>query len=104
MSARHSKELRIYHARVKAWKVGRRTCECAALRTSEGELVCQMGAHPAVHCHHSRGRVGVLLLAEEFWVPLCEKAHKFAHDNPAEAKRLGLIGEGPWNSKPMENL
>lgn len=54
-------------------------------------------------CHHSRGRVGALLLDERWWVPVCARHHDWIHANPAEARDIGMIAaKGDWNTSPED--
>ena len=46
--------------------------------------------HPATDVHHMEGR-GVNFLRVEMWLPVCRKCHRWIHDNPSEARRLGLL-------------
>lgn len=57
-------------------------------------------AAPATQCHHKHGRGhnGELLLHEPLWIPVCAQCHNFIHNNPADARRVGLYAEeGKWN-------
>ena len=95
-----SKRLRTYALQAALWKAGR-LCECQGVKAN-GKAICSNRPHLCEEVHHRNGRVGDLLLATDTWVAVCSRAHRFVHDNPAEAKRLGLIGEGPWNHQPRE--
>ena len=54
--------------------------------------------HKATEIHHSRGRVGTLLLDERFWFAVGESAHHWIHDEPAMARAEGFLCErGLWN-------
>jgi len=47
--------------------------------------------------HHSRGRAGRLLLAEEFWFALCRCHHDLCRDDIKAARELGIMCEaGQW--------
>lgn len=51
--------------------------------------------------HHSRGRLGSLLMDKRFWIALSKAGHRWIHANIAEARRHGWICEkGDWN-KPV---
>lgn len=60
----------------------------------------------AVDVHHSRGRLGPLLMDERFWIPVSRIGHVFIHDNRARARELNwrgiplLAAIGDWNRKP----
>lgn len=61
--------------------------------------VCRM--RQATEVHHFAGRAGKLLLEEKLWEPVCRKCHRSIHENPAEARRLGLLAQpGQWNKQP----
>lgn len=60
---------------------------------------------PATDLHHSRGRLGKLLLDTRFWVALCRTCHRWCHDNPAAARKVGLMcKKGLWNTPHKGNL
>lgn len=46
-----------------------------------------------VDIHHTRGRVGSLLTATEYWVPVCRTHHNWIGENPVQARQLGLLGQ-----------
>jgi hypothetical protein len=51
--------------------------------------------------HHSRGRIGDLLNAVEFWRAACLKHHMTIHSNPALAREMGFLPPvGQWNTFP----
>lgn len=41
--------------------------------------------------HHTRGRVGALLLLQEYWMSASRDMHEWAHNNPTEARRIGVL-------------
>jgi hypothetical protein len=45
----------------------------------------------AVEIHHTRGRIGRMLLAEEFWLGVSSEGHRWIHDHPALARESGLL-------------
>lgn len=98
-----NRRLRAYALQARLWKEGRE-CEARGLRSTSGKPLCSNRAHLCTEVHHRHGRVGDLLLATDTWIGLCATAHRFAHDHPAEAKALGLIGDGPWNHQPREKV
>lgn len=51
---------------------------------------------PSTDVHHMKSRAGLLLFDVRHWLAVCRKCHTFIHQNPAEAKKLGLIKAG-WN-------
>lgn len=55
--------------------------------------------------HHTRGRVGKLLVDSRFWKPVCRHHHNWIRDNVPAARRLGLIAQaGQWNTAPNEDI
>ena len=63
-----------------------------------GKIDCSM---KATDVHHMRGRIHGLLLMQEFWIPVCRKAHNWIGDNMEAARALGwLAGKGQWNLIP----
>ncbi len=53
----------------------------------------------ATQVHHTRGRIGRLLLDERFWVAVSAAGHEWIHRNIEAARQLGLICErGLWNT------
>lgn len=48
--------------------------------------------------HHMRGRLGTLLRDQRFWIALSKQGHRWVHEHPAEARRLGFLCQpGEWN-------
>lgn len=43
----------------------------------------------ATQVHHQKGRVGILFLAEEFWLGVSAEGHTYLHANPAIARERG---------------
>lgn len=82
-SKKRANEEAKYRRRVKVWIIGK-YCECC-FQTYASE------------CHHSRSRIGSLLLNEKYWIALCSKCHRFVHENPSWARTRGLLCEkGKW--------
>ena len=51
--------------------------------------------------HHVRGRAGALLNDRRHWLALSKQGHRWVHEHPAEAVRLGWLGgPGEWGSVP----
>ena len=46
---------------------------------------------PATQVHHSKGRIGSLLLNTEFWIAVSSEGHKFIHENDSWARRKGFL-------------
>jgi hypothetical protein len=76
---------RQYRKKVETWAVGKR-CVFPGCGSRKAD------------CHHTRGRVGALLLDERFWLPLCRRHHDWVVANPQRARELGLLCQrGHWN-------
>src|SRR5208282_6027687 len=45
--------------------------------------------------HHAAGRIGLRLLDERYWIPLCRKCHDEVRRDPAWAVREGFIVRNP---------
>lgn len=53
--------------------------------------------------HHSRGRMGTLLIDTRFWKAVSRRAHEWIGQNPVEARSLGLLCQpGEWNNPPKD--
>lgn len=49
--------------------------------------------------HHTRGRVGKLLLDWRYWMTTCPACHEWIGRNPAKAREKGfLCAAGLWNT------
>lgn len=84
----------VYNWRARRWK--RLNPRCMACY-----LIFERAPKPTRDVHHSRGRLGPLLLDETFWIPVCGECHDYIHNNIAVARALGLIcAAGQWNSVP----
>jgi hypothetical protein len=78
-----------YNREVKKWK---------ALPEN---LICEFTGcqSPTRDNHHSRGKVGHLLMDKRFWRHLCREHHNWVGENMAEARTMGLLCEtGKWNT------
>lgn len=48
--------------------------------------------------HHRRGKLGWLLIDTRHWLPVCNPCHRWIHDHPEEARKLGLLApRGKWH-------
>ena len=45
----------------------------------------------ATEVHHSKGRIGSLLLNTEFWIAVSSDGHKFIHENDSWSRRKGYL-------------
>lgn len=60
-------------------------------------LKCQCGRvgcnRPSEDLHHVYGRTSTLLTDTRYFKALSRECHAWCHDNPAEARKLGLLGK-----------
>jgi hypothetical protein len=81
---RHARMKEYFKARSKFLSVNKKCVRCGK---------------PATEIHHTRGRVGKLLLMECYWAALDRGCHNWVGDNPKEARESGLLCElGQWNT------
>lgn len=93
-STKRAKELRQYAVRAKEWKEIHPFCRAC-------HLIHLGPIRKTKDVHHSRGKIGRLLLMEQFWVPVCRTCHNWIDQNPNAARKLGLLCEkGLFNSVP----
>lgn len=86
VSANRRRQMDQYRRAANGWKIGKSCAHPDCVK-------------PCEDVHHSRGRVGKLLMETDYWVPVCRAHHRWIGDNPAEARRLGLLCEvGRWNT------
>lgn len=45
----------------------------------------------ATEIHHKKGRAGWLLVDIRYWVQVSKECHRWIHDHPEEATKLGLL-------------
>lgn len=45
----------------------------------------------ATQIHHAKGRQGELLNDQRYWWMLCMEHHRYVHDHPNQARKMGLI-------------
>ena len=60
---------------------------------------CQCGCgRKSKEVHHTRGRLGSLLLDETYWLALAPECHEWVHNNIDAARERHLIAQpGDWN-------
>jgi hypothetical protein len=80
-SKRRSAQVYQYNKRVKVWKVENPYCRAKIVG------VCTNNTED---CHHQKGKIELLLLDEDFWLPVCRCCHTWIENNPNRAKDLGL--------------
>jgi|31_taG_2_1085359.scaffolds.fasta_scaffold04746_5 hypothetical protein len=85
VSARMSSRLREYAKAKKVWLKANPVC-----------TVDNCG-RPTQDVHHMRGRAGLLLLEERWWLPVCRAHHDWIHKYPEEARIMGWLG--PWGRR-----
>jgi hypothetical protein len=65
--------------------------------------ICQLAGcrRASTDLHHTRGRLGPLLLLKRFWRAVCRKHHNWIGDHPQEARAIGMLCQpGEWNTVP----
>ena len=65
--------------------------------------ICQVGRckSPSMDIHHTRGRVGRLLIAVEYFLAVCRPHHDRIHSEPAWARENGYLSSPTdWNVYP----
>lgn len=80
-SPKRAKEEREYNKERKIYLSENSNCELKVLG------VC---THVATTIHHSRGRIGKLLLDKKWWKRGCLECHKWVEEHPEKAKELKL--------------
>jgi len=86
-ASQRAQDVKVYKQRVSVWK-----------QTAGGCRKCEK--KQPIECHHTRGRAGKLLLTEKYWIPLCERCHRWVHQNIKQARLLNLICEkGKWGNE-----
>lgn len=51
--------------------------------------ICPITGKLTTDVHHSKGRIGSLLLDTRYWIALSREAHKYVEENPEWAKENG---------------
>lgn len=57
---------------------------------------------PAVEVHHMFGRIGALLCDRRGFVSSCRGCRLWPHENPREARALGVLGEARFWNVPID--
>lgn len=81
-SKKRAPQLREYTKRRKDFLLQNPFCRVCKVRASE--------------IHHSKGRIGALLNAEEHWIQLCHNCHAKAHYDRRWACHHGLLPKPAW--------
>lgn len=64
----------------------------------ENKVCAVCGQRRRIGVHHLRGRLGLLLICVEYWLPVCHPCHSWIHQHPKLARMRGfLCQEGEWN-------
>ena len=59
---------------------------------------CVCHRHKSKDVHHTKGRLGHLLVDQINWLAVCRRCHDRIHSNPKWARENGYISaEGKWN-------
>lgn len=84
-SKKRTKELREYSKRRKhflgLWPI----CQATAI------IWPNLLSPASQEIHHMRGKIGVLLNDERYWLAVCREAHNWIHSHPSESRKLGLL-------------
>ncbi len=81
-----ARRMREYRVKADAYKREHRHCERAGCAKLTADI------------HHTRGRVGTLLMDTRFWVAVCRSCHDWIAANPEQARSEGLLcAKGSWN-------
>lgn len=58
----------------------------------ESNPVCQIcNDHPSTQVHHKKGKLGLLLIAVEYWMACCFTCHRKIEDNRAWGYQMGFL-------------
>jgi ribosomal protein S27AE len=61
--------------------------------------LCARCGKKSIDLHHSKGRIGRLLCADEHWFAVCRTCHNWIGDNPNQAREEGFLCQlGQWNT------
>lgn len=86
---------RVYSVIAKTFKLEHPLCEaCKRIdATSDRQFTTDI--------HHTRGKVGDLLFATQYFMAVCRSCHNWIGDHPQGALDHGLICQrGDWNKQP----
>lgn len=95
-AAKPRKRLR---ARSSAMEARMKLYRAAKARYLKDYPSCQCGCgRKSKEVHHTRGRLGSLLLDETYWLALAPECHAWVHNNIDAARERNLIAQpGDWN-------
>ena len=86
-----ARRMKIYVRAKKQFLLRYPTCACCFRRL-------------ATDVHHTRGRVGSLLVDMRFFSGVCRSCHEWIAGHPRRARECGLLcAAGAWNSPPRDN-
>lgn len=93
-STQRARDLRIYAQRRKWFLAANPWCEWGLKQNPPIYIRSEQ-------VHHRRGRIGRLLLMEEWWSAVSAVGHDWINRNPEAARKLGLLCQkGEWNTVP----
>ena len=101
VSKLQARRLRLYAVIRKTYLLEHPLCEaCPIIRPYAG---VSKNTAWATDIHHTRGKLGELLFATQYFKAVCSTCHRYIHDHPHQARELGLLCEkGNWNTMPIE--
>jgi hypothetical protein len=78
VSKKRAREGRVYTKKRRAYLEANSTCQ-----------ICE--SDQATEIHHRAGRIGAKLNDETNFLALCRTCHRWVHERPSEARRLGYL-------------
>lgn len=64
---------------------------------------CPVFGGRATEVHHTRGRIGTLLIDVRWWIGVSVQGHKWIHKNPNRSREKGWLARpGQWNTIPRD--
>lgn len=80
----------VYNAIKELYLAANRCC-CACVKLHESVFAV------ATEIHHKHSRDGILLFDVRNWVGLCSEHHRWIHEHPDKARKIGLLApKGKW--------
>jgi hypothetical protein len=86
-STKRAKQLAIYRKKRAAYLQAHPFCEAWGIIWPS---LAKYTPH-STEIHHCSGRVGDKLNDESLWLAVCRSSHLWIHDNPAQARKIGLL-------------
>ena len=102
VSKLQARRLRLYAAIRMRYLIDHPRCEaCPKVNLLDGFPL--KNAKWANDIHHTRGKLGELLFATQYFKAVCFTCHRYIHDHPNQARELGLLCQpGQFNTMPIE--